>query len=153
MWTCFQWNRRWHCWPVMIRRALVPSVVLALGGCAMLPGGGESELQAGLRAELASKPAACADYRAAYVAGFETHVEGLSVDQQALTQKGLERLKSSRAILEANNLERSDCTLPHCIIEPLQAGKLDSWCGFRVDRSDGPEVFQWFEWSKVENDR
>jgi len=58
MWTCFQWNRRWHCWPVMIRRALVPSVVLALGGCAMLPGGGESELQAGLRAELASEPAA-----------------------------------------------------------------------------------------------
>ncbi len=132
-------------------RALVPAVVLALGGCAMLPGGGESDLRAGLRESLASEPAACADYRAAYVAGFEMHVEGLSLDQEALTRQGLEQLDNSRAILAANNLERGDCTRPHCIIEPLQAGELDSWCGYRVDRSDGPEVFQWFEWSKVEN--
>lgn len=152
MWTCFPCNRHWRCWPVMISRAVVPVALLALAGCSALPGLGEDPLKAELEARLASEPAACADYRAAYVAGFETHVQGLSVDQQALTQQGLERLASSRAILAANDLARTDCTRPHCIIEPLDAGKLDSWCGYRLDRSDGPEVFQWFEWSKVENE-
>ncbi len=152
MWTCFPCNRHWRCWPVMISRAVVPVALLALAGCSALPGLGEDPLKAELEARLASEPAACADYRAAYVAGFETHVQGLSVDQQALTQQGLERLESSRAILAANDLARTDCTRPHCIIEPLDAGKLDSWCGYRLDRSDGPEVFQWFEWSKVENE-
>lgn len=136
----------------MTRRALLPALALALGGCAALPGGGDGGPKAELEAELANEPAACADYRAAYVAGFETHVRGLSIDRESLTQEGLERLESSRAILAANDLERADCTRPHCIIEPLQAGKLDSWCGYRVDRSDGPEVFQWFEWSKVEDE-
>lgn len=152
MWTCFPCNRHWRCWPVMISRAVVPVALLALAGCSALPGLGEDPLKAELEARLASEPAACADYRAAYVAGFETHVQGLSVDQQALTQQGLERLASSRAILAASGLERADCTRPHCIIEPLDAGKLDSWCGYRLDRSDGPEVFQWFEWSTVENE-
>lgn len=152
MWMCYQQQTYWPWWPMMVSRGLTLAAMLAVGGCAALISGDESEIKADLRASLASEPSACSDYRAAYVDGFETHVAGLSADREALTQAGRKALEQSRSILKANGLEREDCTRPNCIIEPLDAGKLDSWCGFRVDRSDGPEVFQWFEWSKVEND-
>lgn len=154
MWTCFRWNRLCYGWLVMISRALGFALIFAMVGCAVLPGGvGENEPRNQLRASLENEPVACADYRATYVEGFELHVQGISTGQESLKRKGLEQLENSRSLLAANNLEAEKCSRPHCIIKPRDGGRLISWCGYRVERSNGEALFQWFEWSKVEKDR
>ena len=100
--------------------------------------------------ELQAEPAVCNAYREAYVDGFKAHVEGLSEKQDARKQEGLDGLKKSQDLLARNGLSKEDCSRPLCIIEPQQGGKLDSWCGYRVTKTDGPELYQWFEWSTVQ---
>ncbi|MAK91473.1 MAG: isopropylmalate isomerase [Oleibacter sp.] len=100
--------------------------------------------------DLLSEPTACSAYRQAYVDGFEAHVEGLSEKQDARRQEGIEGLNMSQELLARNGLDKDDCTRPLCIIEPQQGGKLDSWCGYRVLKTDGSELYQWFEWSIIQ---
>lgn len=133
-------------------RSLATGLLVALGvaGCSSLPLGSVNTPKAALMEDLHSEPPACSAYREAYVGGFETHVEGLSEKQVAREQEGKETLARSQELLARNGLDRDDCTRPLCIIEPLQGGKLDSWCGYRVMKTDGTELYQWFEWSTVQ---
>jgi len=123
---------------------------MGVTGCSSLPFGSASAPKAALMEELESEPTACIAYRQAYVDGFKAHVEGLSEKLDVRKREGIEGLKMSQELLARNGLDKSDCTRPLCIIEPLQGGKLDSWCGYRVMKTDGPELYQWLEWSTVQ---
>lgn len=152
MWMCFRWKRPCRCWLNRFKRAVIVVLGCSVGlaGCTTLTFDSARGPQAQIEHRLRAEPSACNDYRSAYVEGFTSHVQGLSEKHHARKQDGLEDFKLSRRILARNGLSEDDCSRPLCIIEPLQAGKLDSWCGYRVVTPDGPELHQWFEWSTVQ---
>lgn len=153
MWMCSRWMKPFSsCLNRNAGRSLAAGLLVAMGvaGCSPFPFGSASPPKAALMEDLQSEPTACAAYRQAYVEGFEAHVEGLSAKQDARKQEGIKGLNMSQELLARNGLDKDDCSRPLCIIEPLQGGKLDSWCGYRVMKTDGPELYQWFEWSTVQ---
>ncbi|MCC4308267.1 MAG: hypothetical protein ABGX87_05595 [Alcanivorax sp.] len=135
--TCFPWTRPWRCWASLLG--------LLLAGCQSAPPAGGA-LPAELAARLAAEPAACAAYRDDYVRAFHRHVAALSRHDDAARERASEALHRLRRDLAARGLDADACSRPRCIIEPLQGGKLDSWCGFRLADRDGPHLYRWVAW-------
>lgn len=128
-------------------------VALALfSGCASQPG---TETGNGNRQQfldrLASDPLACQQYREAYVDGFRANVAALAADDEAEQAVAARGLMTARAQLEQSGYTEEQCARPYCIIEPLQNGQLDSWCGYRLDADAGDELYQWLDWTTVNN--
>lgn len=98
---------------------------------------------------LASEPQACSDYRRLYVQGFRANVEALSVSDDRLKVKAEALLDQSKERLADADVEAQACSRPYCIIEPLQGGRLDSWCGFRIPADEGDELYQWLNWPDI----
>ncbi|MFP1682329.1 hypothetical protein ACLD0W_07430 [Alloalcanivorax sp. C16-1] len=137
--TCFPWTRPWRCWASL-------TGLLLLGGCQLAPANGGDGLPAELAARLAAEPAACGAYRDDYVRAFHRHVAALSRHDDAARERAGEALRRLRRDLAEQGLDADTCSRPRCIIEPLQGGKLDSWCGFRLADRDGPNLYRWVTW-------
>lgn len=130
---------------------LVPvALSLLLAACGSVPqlsdvGSNRQALMDGLAVE----PQACERYRSLYVQGFKANVEALSASDDALKSEAEALLRQSNDLLDDAGIEQSDCSRPYCIIEPLQGGRLDSWCGFRIPADEGDELYQWLNWSDI----
>ncbi|WP_018403847.1 hypothetical protein [Marinobacter gelidimuriae] len=120
---------------------------IGLAGCVATPTldsrGGHLET---FVSELAAEPDVCQIYREAYVSGFRANVEAIAEDDPVAGKMAQAQLEYSRQLLLDQGLSGPDCTRPYCIIEPLQNGKLDSWCGFRLDADQGEELYQWLSY-------
>ncbi|WP_228704426.1 isopropylmalate isomerase [Marinobacter antarcticus] len=99
---------------------------------------------------LASTPAACQTYRQAYVRGFRENVAALAAQNADAQDQAQKRLSDSRLKLVDEGLTEADCLRPYCIIEPLQNGRLDTWCGYRLDADEGEDLYQWLDWETVQ---
>lgn len=127
------------------------AVSISLLGCATQPemkAGGENREQ--LVEALARAPAACHAYRQAYVRGFRDNVKALAAENDEAQNKAQQQLAQSRQQLASAGLAEADCARPYCIIEPLQNGRLDTWCGYRLDADEGEELYQWLDWETVQ---
>lgn len=133
-------------------RAVTAGALALLAGCAATPSGSEygSNKQAFLD-RLSSDPQACQSYRQAYVDGFEDNVNALAQDDDVGQARAGKALVLARDRLQAAGLSEPDCARPYCIIEPLQDGKLDTWCGYRLDADRGEELYQWLDWETVQS--
>ncbi|WP_349519237.1 isopropylmalate isomerase [Marinobacter sp. NFXS11] len=122
-----------------------------LSGCVATPSGetNGSNRQAFLE-QLYSDPQACQSYREAYVRGFRENVSALAQSDEAGQQEAERALVRARERLLAAGMTEPDCARPYCIIEPLQDGKLDAWCGYRLDADTGEELYQWLDWETVQ---
>ncbi|EBA00510.1 isopropylmalate isomerase large subunit [Marinobacter sp. ELB17] len=126
-------------------------MLLGLSGCAAQPGmkaGGDNRVQ--FIEELARTPAACQTYRQAYVSGFGENVAALAAENAEAQGQAQMRLSDSQQKLEAEGLTKTGCLRPYCIIEPLQNGRLDTWCGYRLDADEGDDLYQWLDWETVQ---
>lgn len=124
-------------------------LLTACGSVPELPGAG-SNRQAFLDG-LAAEPQACGEYRRLYVQGFRANVTALSVSDDAFKSEAETLLCQSTDLLDDAGIKKSACSRPYCIIEPLQGGRLDSWCGFRIPADQGEELYQWLNWSELAN--
>jgi len=127
------------------------AISVSLSGCAAQPemkaGGENREL---FVEKLARTPAACNTYRQAYVLGFRDNVKALAAENDGAQSRAQQRLAQSRQQLANTGLAEADCARPYCIIEPLQNGRLDTWCGYRLDADEGEELYQWLDWETVQ---
>lgn len=127
------------------------AISVSLLGCAAQPemkaGGENREL---LVETLAHTPAACHTYRQAYVRGFRDNVKALAAENDDAQSRAQQHLSESRQQLASAGLAEADCARPYCIIEPLQNGRLDTWCGYRLDADEGEELYQWLDWETVQ---
>lgn len=135
----FPWTRRWLCWASL-------AAALAVAGCQQRPLAGAASVPPELAARLAAEPAACEGYRDQYVRAFQQHVAALSRDDQAGTARARDTLRRLRRDLDSQGVEVEACSRPRCIIEPLQGGKLESWCGFRLSDRTGARLYRWVAW-------
>lgn len=134
-----------------LRIAAVLTVVVGLSGCAVQPGmkaSGENRVR--FIEGLASTPVACQAYRQAYVRGFRENVSALAAENIDAQNHAQKRLADSRSRLADEGLTEEDCLRPYCIIEPLQNGQLDTWCGYRLDADEGEDLYQWLDWETVQ---
>jgi len=142
----WNWKTCWRCFAVsLLTTALI-------SGCASQVGrqtDGSNRQQ--FLDRLASDPQACQQYREAYVDGFRANVAALAADDDAEQSVAARRLMTARAQLEQSGYSEEQCARPYCIIEPLQNGQLDSWCGYRLDADTGDELYQWLDWTTVNN--
>ncbi|WP_420389243.1 isopropylmalate isomerase [Marinobacter sp.] len=128
------------------------SLSLMLVACGSLP----SQSETGSNREafldvLAAESEACGRYRDLYVQGFETNVAALSESDSSLKARAETLLKQSTYVLNEAGIEQQDCSRPYCIIKPLQNGRLESWCGYRIAADQGEELYQWLNWSEASN--
>ncbi|MBE0485014.1 MAG: isopropylmalate isomerase [Marinobacter sp.] len=123
---------------------------MLLEACVTAPTRYEGANFAAFVQSLASQPQVCANYRELYVQGFRQNVAGLSKADERLQSQARENLEQSRMLLRQAGLSPTDCARPHCIIEPLQGGRLDSWCGYRLAADRGEELYQWLDWETVQ---
>ncbi|WP_194864370.1 hypothetical protein [Alloalcanivorax profundimaris] len=70
----------------------------------------------------------------------------MSRHDEAARERAREALRRLRRDLAGQGLDADACSRPRCIIEPLQGGKLDSWCGFRLPDREGPNLYRWVAW-------
>lgn len=75
---------------------------------------------------------------------------GLSDVDDRLLDEARQTFERSRQLLQGEGLSPNDCARPYCIIEPLEGGKLDHWCGYRLDADSGQELYQWLDWQTVQ---
>ncbi|MBL7251915.1 hypothetical protein ACLD02_13485 [Alloalcanivorax sp. C16-2] len=134
----FPSTRPWLCWASLLG--------LLLTGCRHGPAPAGGDIPAELAARLAAEPAACEDYRNHYVRAFHRHVAAMSRHDEAARERAREALRRLRRDLAGQGLDADACSRPRCIIEPLQGGKLDSWCGFRLPDREGPNLYRWVAW-------
>lgn len=96
--------------------------------------------------QLAAEPALCRGFRAAWVGVFKANVEALN-QKSVLDDAAREPLESARDELQQAGIAESSCTRPYCMIQPLQGGQLDTYCGYRIAATSGDELYQWVPWS------
>ncbi|HEA53983.1 MAG TPA: isopropylmalate isomerase [Marinobacter antarcticus] len=134
-----------------LRRVSALAVLISLFGCAVQPelkAGGEN--RTAFVERLADTPEACQAYRQAYVRGFRDNVKALAAENVGAQNRAQQQLSNSRQTLADSGLEEADCARPYCIIEPLQNGRLDTWCGYRLDADEGKDLYQWLDWETVQ---
>ncbi len=136
------------------RAALVIGLVMAasLAGCANFSSVtvSEGENQKAFIKELTRTPAVCQGYRQAYVSGFKDHVKALAANDADGQSQSRQRLSHNSKKLSDSGFEEADCFRPYCIIKPMQNGRLDSWCGYRLDADEGTDLYQWLAWEEVQ---
>lgn len=125
--------------------------VLLIAGCAVQDKTETAETQVGIfKAKLVAEGPACQQYRRLYVSGFRANVEAISFSDETLKKEAEALLAASEDALKSGGVSKDQCSRPYCIIEPLQEGKLDSWCGYRLPAERGPELYQWLNWADAE---
>jgi hypothetical protein len=98
------------------------------------------------QAQLAAEPLLCQSFRTAWVNNFKANVAAMSVD--GLPPNGPELLLADvRDEMREAGLDEGQCTRPYCMIQPLAGGKLDSYCGYRIDATQGEDIYQWVPWT------
>lgn len=150
MLMCSLWKTRSSFWR---NRATISALAISVSilGCSAQPeikASGENREQ--FVEALGLTPAACHAYRQAYVRGFRDNVSALAADNDEAQSKAQQQLAKSRQQLADAGLLEADCARPYCIIEPLQNGQLDTWCGYRLDADEGEELYQWLDWETVQ---
>lgn len=147
------------CFPLKTRSSFSVRPVLVIGfamigslvGCgALSPVDIVGDNQKALIQTLERTPAVCQSYRQAYVRGFHDNVQALAVNDVSGQEQAQLYLSDSREILAESGLSETDCSRPYCIIEPLQNGRLASWCGYRLDADEGADLYQWLDWGAVQ---
>jgi hypothetical protein len=121
-------------------------LALALAGCASSPSGGSAvgpgpEQQAAKLPQPSQHPA-CLVLVDAWAENFQANVRRLDGQQQALDQ----RLEQARKGLAAAGIAEESCNKPMCIIEPKANGRLESYCGYRLDDETGAALYRWVRW-------
>ena len=94
-----------------------------------------------------SEPKECSAYRNAWVALFKANVSSVS-NGTPLPEHLDESLNRSRQKMITAGVTESDCNMPYCMIQPLQGGKLDSYCGYRLAADGGSELYRWVPWTE-----
>lgn len=128
MWS--RWSTALRCWPSGLL------LVAALTGCA-----------APAPVPVAVRPAAsapCTVFVDAWVGHFRANVARL--DGQARTVPEQKLLEARQGLAHANVAE-ADCEKPFCVVQPEAGGRLDSYCGYRVDDPTGAELYRWVPWT------
>jgi len=126
-------------------------VTIALVGCTTFQESVSSgENQRAFIEALAGTPAARQDYRQAYVSGFRDHVKALAANDTGAQEQTKWLLSDNRKRLNNLGVSEADCSRPYCIIEPLQGGRLNSWCGYRLEADEGTDLYQWLDWGTVQ---
>lgn len=129
------WKNVWHC--------SLSLTLLTLVGCATGP---NSAGQAAMRTQLSAEPVLCHDYRSAWVALFKANVQAISTETP-LAGNYQASLDQVRRKMSSSGVDVDSCSKPYCMIQPLQGGKLDSYCGYRVAASQGEDLYQWVPWT------
>lgn len=111
-------------------------LVLALVGCAGTP------VKTGGTGKAAQHPV-CAVLVDAWVEHFQANVRRL--DGQQLDALG-NQLQQARQGLEVAEIAEQSCNKPMCIIEPKANGRLESYCGYRIDDESGSALYRWVRW-------
>lgn len=57
-----------------------------------------------------------------------------------------DRLERARQGLAAVGIAENECDKPLCIIEPKANGRLESYCGYRLDDETGAALYRWVRW-------
>ncbi|MBZ0333009.1 isopropylmalate isomerase [Marinobacter sp. AL4B] len=99
---------------------------------------------------LSGTPEACGLYRRGYVRGFRENVKALAAEDTEAQKRAQKWLSDNRREIEGKGLIEADCSRPFCIIEPLQNGQLDTWCGYRLEADEGSDLYQWLDWETVQ---
>lgn len=123
-------------------------LALALTGCAATsPSGGGAGGRGLASQQVAELPQpsqhpACRVLVDAWAENFQANVRRLDGQQQAPDQ----RLEQARKGLAAVGIAEESCNKPMCIIEPKANGRLESYCGYRIDDESGAALYRWVRW-------
>lgn len=129
------WKNAWLC--------SLSLAVATLVGCAT---GSQNAGQAAMRDQLSEEPALCQAYRNAWVSLFKANVQALSNDT-SLAGSYQASLDQVRRNMNEAGVDAETCSKPYCMIQPLQGGKLDSYCGYRIAAREGNDLYQWVPWT------
>lgn len=110
-------------------------VLSALSGC--------SSLAPVPVAERPAESAPCTAYVDAWVGHFRANVARL--DGQA-RDAPKQRLNEAREALARAGVAEATCERPFCVVQPEAGGRLNSYCGYRVDDPTGAELYRWVPW-------
>lgn len=108
----------------------------ALAGCA-----------APAPAPVAVRPATsapCSVFVEAWVDHFRANVARLDGQARAVPEQ---KLLDAREELARAGVAEADCQRPFCVVQPEAGGRLDSYCGYRVDDPTGAELYRWVPWT------
>ena len=142
---------KWSSCSARLLFSLVIGSGLGLAGCVSSQSSvGDNDNRSAFLTKLADDPAACKTYRDGYVRGFKRNVLALAQGSDADQVEAAQSLADVQAGLQGAGLTEADCSKPYCIIEPLQNGQLDSWCGYRIDADEGNDLYQWLDWDTVQ---
>lgn len=118
-------------------------LALALAGCAGTPTDLAGNAGSGNGRGPAAQHPACAVLVDAWVEHFQANVRRL--DGQQLDGLG-HQLQQARQGLAAAGIAEDSCHKPMCIIEPKANGRLESYCGYRIDDESGAALYRWVRW-------
>lgn len=129
------WKNVWRC---SLSLALVTLV-----GCAA---SSNNAGRAAMQDQLSAEPALCQNYRSAWVSLFKANVQAMSNDT-TLAGNYQASLDQVRQQMREAGVDAEACSKPYCMIQPLQGGKLDSYCGYRLAAREGNDLYQWVPWN------
>lgn len=119
-------------------------VLITLVGCTV---GGSSAGRASMTKQLSAEPSICQNYRVAWVSLFKANVQAMS-SETVISDSYQVALDHVRQQMLNSGIDPESCSKPYCMIQPLQGGKLDSYCGYRLaTRGGGDDLYQWVPWS------
>ncbi|MBD9482037.1 hypothetical protein IB229_03570 [Pseudomonas sp. PDM14] len=112
-------------------------LVVVLAGCASPPA----------PVPVVARPAAsppCTAFVDAWVGHFRANVARLDGQARAVPEQ---KLLEARQGLARAGVAEGDCEKPFCVVQPEAGGRLDSYCGYRVDDPTGAELYRWVPWT------
>lgn len=127
----------------LVWRCCLSVLVIGLVGCATGP---DSSTQQALTTHFSTEPAQCHAYRSAWVELFKANVKAMS-DNTQLPSGFNEALDRTRQQMATAGVDKQDCSMPYCMIQPLQGGKLNSYCGYRLPAEPGGDLYRWMPWT------
>ena len=90
--------------------------------------------------------ALCEAFVEAWVGHFKANVAKLDGQRSASLDQAL--VQTRQALRDAGQDENA-CQRPYCVVQPQAGGRLDSYCGYRLDDPSGKELYRWMPWTSV----
>lgn len=125
----------WWRWSTALRCWHSAWVLVTLAGCS-----------SPALAPVAEPPAAsapCTAYVDAWVGHFRANVARLDGQARDVPEQ---KLREAREQLARAGVPEAQCQRPFCVVQPQAGGRLDSYCGYRVDDPTGAELYRWVPW-------